>query len=856
MTSPLASAPFEGWQLVTDAAALLTYARDASLETGRPDGVFLPSSAEDIQRLVSWAAEHGLPLIARGAGTGLAGGAVAERGGIIVVQTHMNHVLDLDVVGRSALVEAGAVNEMVEIRVKAEGLYYPPDPSSGRSSCLGGNLGTNAGGPHCFKYGVTTNYVTGVEAVLSDGRAVTLGGRALDVPGYDLCGLMVGSEGTLGLITRAYLRLIRNPPGVKTMLVAFASIEQAGEAVSAVIAAGLVPAALEVIDQRAMRMIEAYYEVGLPVEAGAALIVEVDGYPEGLDAQMDAVAALLQTHGGFDLQVAQTEEERQRIWYGRKSAAGAIARIAPGYYLTDVTVRRSQLAEVLTRVNEICARHDLQTASFFHAGDGNLHPLILCDPRDEAFMRRVHAAVGEIIRLCIEKDGSITGEHGVGMEKRAYLSEMYSSAELSAMQEVKAAFDPEGLFNPGKVLPAEWPAPVLPPLVAPFSFPFAPATAAEAASGLRALSEAGTTIRIGSAPEGDSSVADIWLSTRKLTGIHAFAPEDLYVTVGAGTLWAEVQDFLAPHGMQLPLVAPWPDATVGGLISVNLNAPLRMRYGALRDVLLCATVVLADGRVIRAGRPLVKNVAGYDLPKVFVGAYGTLGLLIDVTFKLIPRPRMRRTVVVPASDLHGALALAARVLPQALVASAIGVVRGLSLPGLPVVRFPVGASMVLYTAEGMPEDVEAEMAALADIWHAESVEVTEGGVTGSAAWAALLRQRGPEHLVVRAGVPVLALPELVASINTAEDPCFIDYAAGLVYAAYPAEEAAAAEAWLTTLRRTAVTQGGYAVAVSVPDELKGRVDSWGGRPDAFAVMQRLKAAWDPAGILNPGVFMV
>jgi D-lactate dehydrogenase (cytochrome) len=332
---------------------------------------------------------------------------------------------------------------------------------------------------------------------------VRVGGLALDYPGYDLCGLFVGSEGTLGIVTRAWVRLIRNPPGVKTMMAAFDSVEQAGEAVSGVIAAGLVPATLEMMDQKVMGMIEEYAAPGLPVEAGAGLIVEVDGHPASLDAQMEEIADLLSQHGAYNLRIAQSEEERQKIWYGRKSAAGAVARLAPAFYLVDVTVPRSRLADALAAVNEICDRYDLRTGHVFHAGDGNLHPLILCDARNPELMQRVFQACDEIVALCIARDGSITGEHGVGIEKRKYMPAMYTGAEISAMLDLKHLLDPLGLLNPGKIFPTEVPQPLRATPLMPEGDRWAPASAEDAASGLAALAQAGKTVCIRSAANGD-----------------------------------------------------------------------------------------------------------------------------------------------------------------------------------------------------------------------------------------------------------------------------------------------------------------------------------------------------------------
>ena len=564
---------FPKHQLTLNPVEMLTYEVDAGFDRGRPDGVFFPEIALDVSKLMQWATSTNTPLVARGAGTGLSGGAVPEHGGIVLSFARMNNVLDFDTRGRSAAVEVGVVNLAFDGLVKQEGLYYPPDPSSGRSSVIGGNLGENAGGPHCFKYGVTTNYITGLEVVLANGRMARLGGRALDYPEYDLTGIVVGSEGTLAIATRAYLRLIRNPTGVKTLMVAFNSEEEAGKAVSAVIAAGLIPATLEMMDQRIMQIIESYAPVGLPINAKAALIVEVDGYPASLDTQMEEISDILESNGGFDLRIAQSEAERAQIWYGRKSAAGSLARLAPNFYLVDITVPRSRLADTLAAVNQICDHYQLTLGHVFHAGDGNLHPCISFDARDLEVKAKVFEACEAIVKLCIERDGSITGEHGVGIEKRAYMPMMYTGAELAAMTDLKAIFDPKTLLNPGKIFPPDLPAPHYETPTLPAGDTFAPTTAQEAAAALAGLAQAGKRVRIGSAATGDRPQdrrgADFWLSSSAFNGISKFALEDLYVTVGAGTPLADLQAFLAEKQMQAPLASPWASTTVGGLVATN-----------------------------------------------------------------------------------------------------------------------------------------------------------------------------------------------------------------------------------------------------------------------------------------------
>ncbi|MCX7707911.1 MAG: FAD-binding protein, partial [Anaerolineae bacterium] len=394
--------------VVTNPIELIPYEVDGSLGQGAAQGVVLARATEEVARIVRWAAERKVPVVARGAGTGLSGGAVAPHGGIILSLARMKQILELDEAGRSVVVQPGVVHQTLDEFVKTKGLYSPPDPASGRACTLGGNLAENAGGPHCFKYGVTTNYVNGLKVVLADGRVIHTGGRAFDYPEYDLTGLLVGSEGTLGIMTEAELRLVRNIPGVKTLMAIFNSVEEAGEAVSAVIARGLIPATLEMMDRNMIGIVENYAHAGLPTDAEALLIIEADGYPQSLEPQMAEIIEVMKERQARELRLAQNAQERDRIWFARKSAFGAIAQISPAYLIVDGTVPRSKLALALAEINKICARHNLRVGYVFHAGDGNLHPLILFDPRDPDMVRRVHAAGDEVMALCVQIGGTIT----------------------------------------------------------------------------------------------------------------------------------------------------------------------------------------------------------------------------------------------------------------------------------------------------------------------------------------------------------------------------------------------------------------------------------------------------------------
>jgi glycolate oxidase len=433
---------------------VIVYEYDYGLDRGMPDIVALPERTAQVQAIVRLAREAGVPVVPRGAGTGIAGGAVAHRGGLLVAQARMRRVLEIDVENRCAVVQPGVVNLDLSRAAEPFGLFFAPDPSSQKASTIGGNIGNNAGGPHCLALGVTTNHVLGLEAVLHDGSAVRLGGKSLDSPGFDLVGLFVGSEGTLGIITEATVRLLPLPQAVRTTLAIFPSVDAASEAVSRIIARGIVPAALEMMDRLALSAIEAAFHAGYPPEAGAVLLIEVDGLLEQVEQQAAAVETVCREVGALEIRAAANPEERTRLWAARKGAASAMGRIAPNYYLHDAVVPRTKLPEILAQVMRTADRYNLPIANIFHAGDGNLHPMILFDVREPGIMERVIPAGREILLACIAAGGALTGEHGVGLEKQAFMPLVFSEDDLEVMARVRAAIDPEGRMNPDKMLPS------------------------------------------------------------------------------------------------------------------------------------------------------------------------------------------------------------------------------------------------------------------------------------------------------------------------------------------------------------------------------------------------------------------
>jgi len=432
---------------------LMLYGYDASLFKAKPDCIVLPGSTEEVSGIVKWAHQNGIHIVARGSGTNLSGGTIPARGGVVIHFSRMNRILEIDIENQRAVVEPGLFTLALKNQLARYGYVYQPDPASERVSTFGGNFGENSGGPHCLKYGVTTNHILGAEFVLSNGEVIRVGGKAPDSPGYDLTGLLVGSEGTLGIATKLILRIMPKPEAVKTLLAIYNTLEDAGKTVSAIIADGIVPATLEMLDKLTIKAVEESIHAGFPLDAEAVLLIELDGLRDGMERLADRIMEICRKNQAREVKAAKTEAERMQLWAGRKGAFGAIARLRPNYLVCDGTVPRTKLPEVLTRVMEVGKKYDLAIANVFHAGDGNLHPLILFDERNEEELRKVHLAGSEILKICTEAGGTISGEHGIGTEKMKEMFFVFTPQDISAMKKVKRAFDPEDIYNPGKIFP-------------------------------------------------------------------------------------------------------------------------------------------------------------------------------------------------------------------------------------------------------------------------------------------------------------------------------------------------------------------------------------------------------------------
>ncbi len=426
---------------------------DGAVDTERPLAVVLPDSTEQVSAVVKLASHNGIPVVARGAGTGLSGGAVARGGGIIIALTRMERVLRVDPVSRTALVEPGVINLELSQLVAGQGMFFAPDPSSQKACTIGGNVAENSGGPHCLKYGVTTNHILGLEVVLHDGDVVWIDAHGPGAAGLDLVAILVGSEGMLGIATKVLVRLMPSPDSVHVHLAAFGSMDDAAAAVTSIIGAGILPASLEMMDHLTIEAVEPAYHAGYPMDAAAVLLVEVDGTRQEVAETSDRIAALCREVGATSFRSAASPAEQELLWKGRKMALAAMGRLAPNYYLHDTVVPRTKLTETLQSVNDISRDFGLPIANVFHAGDGNLHPLMLFDRRRDGDVEKVLEASHALIHACIEVGGALSGEHGIGSEKRGYMELVFTRDDLVAMAGVKDAFDPRGLLNPEKVLP-------------------------------------------------------------------------------------------------------------------------------------------------------------------------------------------------------------------------------------------------------------------------------------------------------------------------------------------------------------------------------------------------------------------
>ncbi|HEV7857197.1 MAG TPA: FAD-linked oxidase C-terminal domain-containing protein [Pyrinomonadaceae bacterium] len=960
--------------VLTERDELLVYECDGLPQhKSAPRAVVFPRSTEEVSEVLRALARERVPFSPRGAGTGLSGGALAMHRGVVIELARMRRLLRIDTDNRLAVVQTGMVNAQLSRAAAPFGLHYAPDPSSQAACTIGGNIAENAGGIHCLKYGTTVDHVLAARVVLAGGEVIELDQLK---PGYDLLGVFVGSEGTFGIATEATLRLLPDAPAVRTLLADFTDVDDASRAVSAIIAEGLVPAALEMMDGAIIRAVESsVFAAGLPTDAEAALLVELDGLEAGLDEDTARAESICRHHGARNVLRAADEAHRKKLWAARKGAFGAMGRISPDTMLQDAVVPRSRLPEVLAATYRIGLKHNLRVANVFHAGDGNLHPFLCFDARHPEEVLRVKEAGRELMETCVRAGGSITGEHGVGLDKSAYLPLIFSANDMDTMLRVRAAFDPSGLCNPSKIIPtsrscgeargakrqdfpqrnnildqhgsvdeakhdspletqsvgqdvgsqhvsemmeletatfsgssSSLPSPSSPGIVVPAkssstsfdaqaarhalahivgaehvsgakeldqqsasvseAISVAPASAEEACEVLRlAARERWAIVPAGAGtwPGAGNLMrrADVFIETRRLSRLIEHQPADLIAIAEAGLPLNALNAELAQAGQWLPIDPPDDGrATIGGVAATGLAGAQGYGYGAPRGFVIGMRVALADGSMVKAGGRVVKNVAGYDLCKLFTGSYGTLGLILELTFKLRPLPAQTATLVVAGPIiklLRAAQTLrTAKLLPTAMEILSQKMAASLDLDageagGPLIVRFAGTTRAVAYQLEESQRLLgDDERQAGMDVWRADA-----------GLWRALaaipLKHEG--EIIWRAQLrPAQVGPFMEAAGQTLGDEIFASSSwqagagDGRVRFISSHVETEACVSSLQNLRSTAEALGGSLVVESAPEEIKRAFEVWGDTLSTSALMRRVKAQLDPQGLFCPGRF--
>lgn len=652
-----------GTRAAVDEDRLLVYSYDATSERHWPDAALLAGTMEDLQQAVKLAAKCRIPLIPRGSGSNLSGGTLPTSGGLVLTMAGMKKILDINLSAREVTVQPGVINAELQEALAQDQFFFPPDPASHRISSLGGNVAEGSGGPHCVKYGTTSHYVRSVNVILADGsRAEGPAGLTL----VDWPGILTGSEGTLAILVEMTLGILPKPQCTGTMLAGFSSLPSAVTAVSAIIKAQIIPSTLELLDKATLDTVRPFIDAGYP-DCEAVLLIEVDGSQQSVDAQEVQLLSLLQSLGAEPVELAHSSAQAYALMAARRSAYGAAARLSPHLWVQDVTVPRPKLAEMMAYVLEVSRTEHIPINTVAHAGDGNLHPLIPFNPENSEEVRRMKKADAAILQKAAALGGSITGEHGIGIDKLPSLPLMFTDAELSFMASVKRAFDPDGILNPGKAvypMPEEPFRAVPPGTAAPdLKGRLEPETEEELVEVMRTLIATGTPWSL-----GDFSLSAARVSLARLKRITDFDPDNMTVSVQAGMTVGAMEEFLHSEDLTFPVKGLRPEQSLGSLVSHGLPHMLHMGYGPLKNWVLGLTIIDGSGRILRYGKKVMKNVAGFDMPKLYMGSLGRMGLITEVTLRVLPL----------ASGTPAALSIDAGHLDPAVLESVAGALNRLS----------------------------------------------------------------------------------------------------------------------------------------------------------------------------------
>ena len=833
------------------------YSYDASLARGQPGIVVFPGDAEEAARVVKLTRQAGVPFVPRGFGTNLSGGTVMVCGGVVICLSRLNRILEISPRRRCAVVQPGVTNLELQNALAPLGYFYAPDPASQKVATLGGNVGENSGGPRCLKYGVTTNHILGMELVLSSGERVRIGGCAYDPPGLDLRGVLVGSEGTMGIVTEVTVHILPLPETIITLLVIYDDIADAARSVSDIISAGILPATMEMMDAPIINAVEDSYACGYPRDAAAVLIVEVEGLSVGLKDQVMQISALCRKNQCRDIVEAKDNLERNRLWEGRRGAFGAVARLAPNYLVNDCTVPRTLLPEALARVAEIVKKYGFKHGNVFHAGDGNLHPLIFFDSRDADQLKRVKKAGWEIMEACVELGGTISGEHGVGLEKIDAMHLIFCEQDFTAQQGIQQAFDPDQLLNPGKVIPvADRKENTGDTQTRRKMIGAATASAAEkeiiekiksAAAGGKALLPLGR----GTYPHfGNLSVQGCeFLDCAGLDGISEFDPYNQFVSAQAGVSLDALQQRLSEKNQWLPVRPPFSvqDHSIGGVMALAACGPERMLYGSPRDLVLGLHFIDGRGQKIRAGGKVVKNVAGYDMTRLMIGSAGTLGLISEVTCRVMTRPE-RCTAISAEGPLSACSELASMIITSLLTPVFVVIIP----ENGQIDNMAQRCGRLQIGFEGFAKTVDEQLKRI-------GILIEKGGLVlksqkdyavQDGIFKSIYADLAQSAFILRADLPLDGVVDFAESLDhrLSERDLFLDCGCGRVLAGF---ENMPDGTW-SRLCDLGSQMGGHVVLEKAPDEFKKDHEVFGRARAEWKVMHRIKDALDPHHVFSPG----
>jgi len=826
------------------------YSYDASLARGKPGVVVFPANGDEVARVVRAARRAEVAFVPRGFGTNLSGGTIVADQGLIICLSRLNRILGIYPASRHAVVQPGVTNLELQDALAKLGYFYAPDPASQKVSTIGGNLGENSGGPRCLKYGVTTNHILGMEMVLSDGEMMRTGCAALDPPGLDLRGAMVGSEGTLGIVTEITVRILPQAEKVITMLAIYDKIADAARSVSGIISAGILPNTLEMMDATIIKAVEDSYACGYPRDAAAVLIIEVEGPIAGLKEQAQRIQEICMQTNCRNIQEAKDNAERNRLWQGRRGAFGAVARLAPNYLVNDATVPRTKLPEALAKVAEITKKYACEHGNVFHAGDGNLHPLLLFDSRDKDQLHRVEKAGWEIMRACVDLGGTISGEHGIGLEKREAMRMVFSENDFKVQRGLKRAFDPANILNPGKVIP--------PPKEDDQAEAVGGVSGNGAAADIMAKVQSaaarkqklipvgsGTYSQFGNLPETDA----VFLASGSLADAIEYDPPNQVITVGAGMSLHALQAKLNEHNQWLPIRPPFfrENSTIGRLVALAACGPERLLYGAPRDLLLGLRFINSAGHLISAGGRVVKNVAGYDMTRLITGSAGTLGFITEATWRVSTQPQ-RGAAITAAGSLDACAAAALEVLNSNCLPVFVS-----CLPGNP----PAAEAdrrlwNIVVGFEGFSETVDYQLEKCRVMLQAGGLQVVERSdyPVQQGFFGGIYEKLGRSSFILRGDFLLNQVAGFFKALGDRQSVSnvLLDFGCGRLLAGF---DDLNDEQW-SGICNLAAGHDGHVLLEKAPDDFRKRNDVFGLPKAAWKIMHRIKAELDPANMFAPG----